>query len=47
MARRVRLCGSMKVEREFLSTKKEFKFEQEAVAGLKVLKLKSDVKNEV
>lgn len=34
-------------ERGLLSTKKEFKFEQEVMADLKVLNLKSDLKDEV
>lgn len=40
------LCSATKVETGFLSTKKEFKFEQEVVAALKVLNLKSDLKDE-
>lgn len=47
----VGLCSTTKVVvvvvRRFLRTKKEFKFEQEIIADLKVLNLKSDLKNEV
>lgn len=53
MGRRVRkifsslgLCSTTKVEGGFLSTKKEFKFEQDVVADLKVLNLKSDLNDE-
>ena len=34
-------------ERGFLSTEKEFRFELEVMADLKVLNLKSDLKDEV
>lgn len=39
------LCSAAKVER-VLSTKKEFTFEQEVVADLKVINPKSDLKDE-
>lgn len=41
------LCSTAKVVRGFLNTKEKFKFEQEIVADLKILNLKSDLKDEV
>lgn len=41
------LCSTTKVEKGFLNTKKKFKVEQEVVADLKVLYLKSVLKDEV